>query len=121
MNHSEKEYEKEVETTAEQQKQTLRISMVSNNKKEIERVAYEIYELAQKEDVSCPGPVSMKNNVLKVTTRKSPCGNGSNTYDKYTMVIRKKHIDINATYDVFKAITSTVSSPEVFIQVVIKS
>ncbi|KAI5185654.1 small subunit ribosomal protein S20e [Nematocida homosporus] len=121
MNQNEQVYEKEVEQATEQNKQTLRITMVSKNKTEIEKVAYTIYELAKKEDPTCKGPVSIKNNRLSITTRRSPCGNGSNTYDRFSMIIRKKHIDITATYDAFKTITSTVSSPEVFIQVVIKA
>lgn len=118
--HSEKDYEKEVEQTNEQEKHLLKITMVSKNKKEIERVAYAIYEMAKAENTSCKGPVSSKNNKLEITTRRSPCGNGSNTYDKYSMIIRKKSIEITTTYDAFKNITSAVSSPEVFLQVVIK-
>ncbi|KAI5190235.1 small subunit ribosomal protein S20e [Nematocida minor] len=118
--HSEKDYEKEVEQTTEQNKQTLRITLVSRNKEEIERVAYAIYQLAKAEEPSNKGPVSAKNNRLEITTRRSPCGNGSNTYDKYSMIIRKKYIDLIASYDAFKTITSTVTSPEVFIQVVMK-
>ncbi|KAI5170655.1 small subunit ribosomal protein S20e [Nematocida sp. LUAm3] len=116
----EKDLEKEVEVSS-QTKQTLRITMVSRNKEEIEKVAYSMYDLAKKEDSSCKGPVSLKNNNLDITTRRSPCGNGSNTYDRFTMIVRKKYIDITATYDVFKTITSTVTSPDVFIQVVIKA
>ncbi|KAI5180877.1 small subunit ribosomal protein S20e [Nematocida sp. AWRm80] len=120
MNHTEKDFEKEIEQMDDKIVHTLRINMVSKNKEELERIAYKIYELAKKEDPTCKGPSSKKNNKLKVTVRKSPCGNGSNTYDKYTMVIRKKYIDVTANYDVFRAITTTVTSPEVFLQVVVK-
>lgn len=119
MNTAEKEYEKEVENASMSNKQTLRITMISNNKTEIERVAYSIYDLAKKNDPSCKGPISSKNNNMKITTRRSPCGNGSNTYDRFTMIVRKKHIDVTATYDTFKEITSSVSSPDVFIHVVV--
>ncbi|KAH9385499.1 small subunit ribosomal protein S20e [Nematocida major] len=118
--HSEKDYEKEVEQTNEQEKQTLRITMVSRNKNEIERVANKIYQLAKAEDQSNRGPVAFKNNKLTITTRKAPGGNGTNTYDKYSMIIRKKYIDVTSTYDAFKTIISSVTCPEVFLQVVIK-
>lgn len=118
MNGTDKDIEKEIERTQEQQ--TLRITMVSRDKKEIERVAHEIYARAKKTNPDNKGPVTLKNNRLIITTRRSPCGNGSNTWDKYTMVIRKKYIDITATYDTFREIAANVSSPGVFIQVVIK-
>lgn len=118
--HSEKDYEKEVEQNTDQNKHTLRITMISRNKDEIERVATSIYQLAKAENPNNKGPVSFKNNKLSITTRKAPGGNGTNTYDKYSMIIRKKYIDIVSTYDAFKNITASVTSPEVFIQVVIK-
>ncbi|EIJ88591.1 small subunit ribosomal protein S20e [Nematocida parisii] len=119
--HSEKDYEKEVEQNNEQEVQTLRVTMISRNKSEIERVAYAIYQMAKADNPSNKGPVSSKNNKLQVTVRKAPGGNGTNTYDKFAMTIRKKYIDITVPYESFKAITSTVLSPEVFIQVVIKA
>ncbi|EHY65184.1 small subunit ribosomal protein S20e [Nematocida ausubeli] len=119
--HSEKNYDKEVELNNEQENQTLRITMVSRNKSELERVAYAIYQMAKAENPANKGPVSSKNNKLLVTTRKAPGGNGTNTYDKFSMTIRKKYIDITVAFESFKAITSTVQSPEVFIQVVIKA
>lgn len=113
--------EKEVEVTPSQPEQTLRITMVSKNAKEIERVAYDIFRQAKGAGAKCKGPSSFKNNKMTITTRRSPCGNGSNTYDRYTMVVRKKYIDVTTTYGVFKEITSSISSPDVFIQVIVKA
>merc|ERR1712151_1085242 len=36
------------------------------------------------------GPRRMPKTVLKITTRRSPCGNGTNTYDNYEMRIYKR-------------------------------
>merc|ERR1712080_373528 len=43
------------------------------------------------------GPRRMPTKVLKLTVRKSPCGNGTNTFDKYEMRIHKRVIDFNCT------------------------
>lgn len=31
------------------------------------------------------GPVRMPTKVLRITTRKSPCGEGTNTWDRFEM------------------------------------
>jgi small subunit ribosomal protein S20e len=50
------------------------------------------------------GPVRMPTKTLRITTRKSPCGNGSNTYDKFEMRIHKRLIDLESSTDVVKAL-----------------
>jgi len=119
-NYSEKEYDKELDKTNEIQTHTLQITMVSRNIAELERVAYTIYDLAKEKSMGCKGPSSFKNKKFKITTRKSPCGNGSNTWDRYTMKVGKKQIKVTGTSDGFKSIMEVVNSPEVSIQVEVK-
>jgi small subunit ribosomal protein S20e len=112
--------DKEIEVGGDGKEQSLRITMASTNAREIERVSSEIIRIARDAGATCKsGASSLKNKKLTVTTRRSPCGNGSNTYDKYTMVVRKRYVDITATCRVFKEITSSISSPDVLIQVVV--
>ena len=42
------------------------------------------------------GPVRMPTKVLRLTTRKSPCGEGTNTWDHLEMRIHKRIIDLVA-------------------------
>lgn len=37
--------------------------------------------------VKVAGPVRMPTKVLRLTTRKSPCGEGTNTFDRWFVVI----------------------------------
>merc|ERR1711988_1233134 len=46
--------------------------------------------------VTLRGPRKMPNKTLRITTRKSPCGNGTNTFDKYELRIHKRIIDIRS-------------------------
>merc|ERR1712066_383905 len=48
-------------------------------------------------DLKVRGPRRMPTKVLRITTRKSPCGNGTNTFDKYEMRIHKRVLDFNCT------------------------
>jgi len=38
----------------------------------------------------------MPTKILKITTRKTPCGEGSKTWDRYEMRIHKRVIDLHS-------------------------
>ena len=42
------------------------------------------------------GPIPLPTRRLKVTTRKSPCGNGTATFDRFEMRVHRRIIDIPA-------------------------
>merc|ERR1711939_584007 len=55
--------------------------------------------------LSIRGPRRMPTKVLRITTRKSPCGNGTNTFDKYEMRIHKRVIDFECSKEDLQKIT----------------
>lgn len=112
--------EKEIEHPAVRREQTLRITMMSKGLREIEKLAADVHRLAVSKDAKCKnGPASLPKKTLTVTTRRSPCGEGSKTYDRFSMTIHKRILDITTTVENFRAITSAASSPNVFVQVMI--
>jgi small subunit ribosomal protein S20e len=52
------------------------------------------------------GPVRMPTKNLKLTVRKSPCGEGTNTYDRFEMRIHKRLIDLHSPSETVKQIVS---------------
>jgi len=66
------------------------------------------------------GPVRMPTKILHVTTRKSPCGEGTNTWDRFEMRIHKRIIDLYSPQDVVKQITSISIEPGVQVEVTIE-
>ena len=40
------------------------------------------------------GPVTMPTKKLKLTTRKSPCGDGKASWERYEMRVHKRLIDL---------------------------
>lgn len=56
------------------------------------------------------GPVRLPTKNLKVTTRKTPCGEGSKTWDTYEMRIHKRLIDLNAPTEVVKQIIINIEA-----------
>jgi small subunit ribosomal protein S10 len=40
------------------------------------------------------GPIPLPTKVLRVTTRKSPCGNGKATWERYQIRVHKRLVDL---------------------------
>ena len=51
----------------------------------------------------------MPTKILKITTRKTPCGEGSKTWDRYEMRIHKRVIDLHSAAETVKQIVSFLS------------
>ena len=64
------------------------------------------------------GPVRLPTKTLRITTRKTPCGEGSKTWDRFEMRIHKRIIDLNAPTDVVKKITAITIEPGVDVEVI---
>ena len=63
-----------------------------------------IKDIASKAGIVISGPVPLPTKKLKVTTRKSPCGDGTATFDRFEMRIHKRIIDLPANDRVLHAI-----------------
>ena len=65
------------------------------------------------------GPVRLPTKVLRITTRKSPCGEGTNSWDRFEMRIHKRLIDLHSPSEIVKQITSISIEPGVEVEVTI--
>ena len=65
------------------------------------------------------GPTRMPTKILRITTRKSPCGEGSKTWDHFQMKIHKRIVDLYSPSEVVKQITSISLEPGVEVEVTI--
>ncbi|MBI5398046.1 30S ribosomal protein S10 [Candidatus Woesearchaeota archaeon] len=74
--------------------QKARIKLTSNNIDKINEICSHITEIAEKTGVTIRGPIPLPTKRLKLTTRKSPCGNGKATWERYEMRIHKRLIDL---------------------------
>ncbi|MBD6955331.1 MAG: 30S ribosomal protein S10 [Thermoplasmata archaeon] len=73
-----------------------RILLSGNDYKKVEEVCNEIKNIAQRTGVELHGPVPLPTKRLVVPVRKTPCGDGSATWDRWEMRIHKRLIDIEA-------------------------
>ncbi len=74
----------------------VRIKLNSPDIEMLNDICNSIKDIATKSGISVSGPVPLPTKKLKVTTRKSPCGNGTATFDRFEMRIHKRLIDLPA-------------------------
>jgi len=95
----------------------VRITLTSRNVKNIEKVCADLKAQAVDKNLKVTGPVRMPTKKLRITTRKSPSGEGTNTWDRFEMRIHKRLIDLHATSEVVKQVTAIEIEPGVEIAV----
>lgn len=71
-----------------------RIKIISRNKKDAGVIAKQIVEIAKNLGVKFKGPVPLPTKRLKIATRKTPCGDGSHTYEHWEMRIHNRLVEI---------------------------
>ncbi|HLD86733.1 MAG TPA: 30S ribosomal protein S10, partial [Candidatus Nanoarchaeia archaeon] len=60
----------------------------------VNEVCSSIKEIAEKTGVVMRGPIPLPTKKLRVTTRKSPDGEGTATWERYEMRVHKRVIDL---------------------------
>lgn len=73
-----------------------RIKLESREYKDLEDVCNQISDIAKKTGVEMRGPIPLPTKKLKISTRRTPCGDGSDTYEKWEMRVHKRLIEVNA-------------------------
>ena len=74
----------------------VRIKLNSIDIEMLNEICDSIKEIAKGAGVVLRGPVPLPTKRLKITTRKSPCGSGTATFDRLEMRIHKRLIDLPA-------------------------
>lgn len=98
----------------------IRITLTSRNVQNLEKVCADLKKGALEKRLKVSGPVRLPTKVLRLTTRKSPCGEGTNTWDRFEMRIHKRVLDLHSPSEVVKQITSISLEPGVDVEVFFK-
>ena len=75
---------------------TVRVKLNSTDIKTLNSICETIKDIAKKSGIMISGPVPLPTKKLQITTRKSPCGQGTATFDRFEMRIHKRLIDLPA-------------------------
>jgi ribosomal protein uS10 len=71
-----------------------RIKLIGKDPKELDDVCNQIKDITKTAGVEMRGPIPLPTKRLRITTRRTPCGDGSDTYEHWEMRIRKRVIDV---------------------------
>eukprot|EP00299_Pterocystis_sp_00344_P007756 c2662_g1_i1.p1 GENE.c2662_g1_i1~~c2662_g1_i1.p1 ORF type:complete len:119 (+),score=26.72 c2662_g1_i1:43-399(+) len=110
---------KEKQFAAEDTNRRIRITLSSRNVQNLEKVCAELVRNAKDKKLKVKGPVRMPTKILRLTVRKSPCGEGTNTWDRFEMRVHKRVIDLRSPSEIVKQITSISLEPGVDVEVTI--
>lgn len=71
-----------------------RIKLASADIAKVNQVCEYIRDISEKTGVDMRGPIPLPTKRLQLTTRKSPDGEGTATWERYEMRIHKRLIDL---------------------------
>lgn len=74
--------------------QKARIKLAGTDIDKINEICESIKDIAEKTKTKISGPITMPTKKLKLTTRRSPCGDGKASFENYEMRIHKRLIDL---------------------------
>jgi len=94
-----------------------RIRLWSTNINNLNYVVDQIKKIAEKTGVKMSGPIPLPTKRLVVPVRRTPCGEGSSTWDKWEMRIHKRIIDIVADERVMRQIMRVRVPEDVYIEI----
>ena len=74
--------------------QKARIKIASTEIDKVNQTCKYITDISEKTGVDIRGPIPLPTKKLKLTTRKSPDGEGKASWERYEMRVHKRIIDI---------------------------
>ncbi|XP_069347348.1 small ribosomal subunit protein uS10-like [Eulemur rufifrons] len=96
----------------------IRITLTSRNLKSLEKVCADSIGGTKEKNLKVKGPVRMPTKTLRITIRKTHCGEGSKTWGHFQTRIHKRLIDSHSPSEI-KQITAISIEPGVEVEVTI--
>ncbi|KAI3387806.1 hypothetical protein SNEBB_009692 [Seison nebaliae] len=84
----------------------IRILLTSSNVKALETMCRDLISATKANNAKVIGPIRLPNKILRITTRKTPCGEGSKTWDRYQLRIHKRCLHVESHQEAFRKIIS---------------
>ncbi|RLI27466.1 MAG: 30S ribosomal protein S10 [Candidatus Hecatellales archaeon] len=97
--------------------QKARIRLTSIDHKKLDQVCREIKEISEKVGVKVSGPIPLPTRRIMIPTRKSPCGEGTNTWDRWELRIHKRLMEVEANERLMKRIMRIHVPDDVYIEI----
>lgn len=94
-----------------------RINIASIDIDKLNQICHNITDIAEKTKTEIHGPIPLPTKRLKHTTRKSPCGNGKASFDRFEMRIHKRLIDLGVDERALRLVMRVPIPEDVLIEI----
>ena len=101
--------------------QKARISLAATDSKKVDNVCNQIKLISKRTGVAMSGPIPLPTKRLVVPVRKSPDGEGTETWDRWEMRIHKRLIYLEADDRALRQLMRINLPDGVNIEIVLKS
>jgi len=101
--------------------QVARITLTGTDAKKIDEVCQQIKRIAERTGIKMRGPIPLPTKRLVVPVRKSPDGEGTETWDRWEMRIHKRLIELDAQQRALRQLMRVQVPDGVNIEIVLKS
>ena len=101
--------------------QKARISLTGTDTKRVDQVCKQIKAISDRTGVSMSGPIPLPTKKLMVPTRKSPDGEGTETWEQWEMRIHKRLIYLDADDRALRQLMRIQVPDGVNIEIVLRS
>ena len=110
------------EDVGEEGRDKIRVTITSANLGNLQKACNDLTQKLKKEKtLKMRGPIPMPRRRLRVTTRRAPCGNGTETYDHFELRVYKRIIDFEGHKGDVKHVTAIQLPPGVNVEVTLKT
>lgn len=95
----------------------VRIKLSGETSKDLDNVVNQLRELSSTLGMKFIGPVRLPRKRLELTIRRTPCGDGSDTYEHWEKRISKRLVDIEGDEKYIKQILRVKVPTNVFVKI----
>ncbi len=88
--------------------------------KKLDELGSQIKEIALKSGLKVSGPIPLPTKRMRITTRRTPCGDGSDTFEKWEMRLHKRLINIETDERTIRQIMRIQVPENVHIEIELK-
>lgn len=110
----------EIEHNQNEQTIQVQIKLASNNKNKLESICKNFYSYAQSKVLNINNYEKLNKKTASITTRKSPCGEGTNTWSRYKLHVYWRSFEFEACQSILAKIAEFLTNSDVEIVLTIK-
>merc|ERR1711945_84352 len=94
----------------------IKLSLTRQHVKKLESICDSLVQKAQTAQKKVKGPIRLPTKKMTITTRRSPNGEGTNTWDKFQMRLHKRVVYIYAPTVFIKEVMEIFGDPAVEVE-----